>query len=97
MVAASKAKPPQVTGDVLRASGAMILSHLATRPSSVPLSLTLPARRGRRLGFQFCCQADQMTAVDRATDAQPVERPVPRYIRASGGYVRVKNDGSCPI
>ena len=30
MVAGSKAKQPQVTGDVLRASGAMLLSHLAT-------------------------------------------------------------------
>ena len=44
MVAASKAKPPQVTGDVLRASGAMLLSHLATHPSAVPLGLTLPTR-----------------------------------------------------
>ena len=48
MVAASKAKPPQVTGDVLRASGSMLLSHLATHPSAVPLGLTLPARHGRR-------------------------------------------------
>ena len=42
MVAASKAKPPQVTGDVLRASGSMLLSHLATHPSAVPLGLTFP-------------------------------------------------------
>ena len=70
MIAGSKTKQPQVTGDVLRASGAMLLSHLATHPSAVPLGLTLRPHRGRRRGFQFCCTVDKMTAVDRATDPQ---------------------------
>ena len=93
MVAASKAKPPQVTGDVLRASGSMLLSHLATHPSAVPLGLTLRPRLGRRRGFQFCCTVDKMTAVDRTTDPQPEVRPVPRSGRAVATYV-LENDGS---
>ena len=92
MVAASKAKPPQVTGDVLRASGSMLLSHLATHPSAVPLGLTLRPRRGRRRGFQFCCTVDKMTAVDRTTDPQPAVRPVPRSGRAVATYVFETSD-----
>ena len=94
MVAASKAKPPQVTGDVLRASGAMLLSHLATHPSAVPLGLTLRPRRGRRRGFQFCCTVDKMTAVDSTTDPQPAVRPVPRFGQAVATYVlKIKDRG----
>ena len=37
MIAASKAKPPQVTGDVVRASGSMLLSHLATPAGYTPV------------------------------------------------------------
>ena len=92
MIAASKAKPPQVTGDVLRASGAMLLSHLATHPSAVPLGLTLRPRRGRRRGFQFCCTVDKMTAVDRTADPQPAVRPVPRFGRAAATYVLEMKD-----
>ena len=53
MIAVSKAKPPQVTGDVLRASGAMLLSHLATHPSAVPLGLTLVFAAPPRATMRF--------------------------------------------
>ena len=96
MVAGSKAKQPQVTGDVLRASGAMLLSHLATRPSAVPLGLTPEGRRGPERGFWDCLQARQLTAVDSTTDPQPAVRPVPRSGRAVATYV-LKMSNRVPI
>jgi hypothetical protein len=55
MVAASKAKPLQVTGDVLRASGAMLLSHLAihTRVGGASGPDFLPARLPPRATLRF--------------------------------------------
>ena len=95
MVAASKAKPPQVTGDVLRASGAMANAPIA--PGYTPVGgasgpdFAGPPRATLRFSvLLYGGQNDRRVVpwiLDRATDPQPAVRPVPRSGRAVATYV----------
>ena len=48
MIMTNDAKQPQATGNALSASGAILLSHLATRACAAAQGQTLEGRSGRR-------------------------------------------------